>query len=48
MGYEDVSLVCLGFALVIGALFILLFLSELLWLGVQKMVRRFLPEIRKR
>ena len=44
MGYKIVFLVCLGFALIVAALFLMILLTEFLWLGIIKLFRRFLSK----
>ena len=40
IGFKIVFLVCLGFAIIVAALFIMIILIELLWLGIIELFGR--------
>ena len=44
IGFKIVFLVCLGFAVIVAAIFLMILLTELLWLGIIKLFRRFLSK----
>jgi fatty acid desaturase len=44
LGYETTIWICLGFALIVIGLFMMIILGELLWLGILKVFKYFKPE----
>lgn len=43
LGFDSVSWVCLGFALIVLGLFMMIIVGELLWAVIWKVLRRFFP-----
>jgi len=43
LGYEHIIWVCLGFAVIVLGVFMMIILGELLWLGLLKVFRYFKP-----
>ncbi|MBI4763577.1 MAG: hypothetical protein HY787_03100 [Deltaproteobacteria bacterium] len=41
IGFKIVFLACLGFAVIVAALFILILLTECLWFGIIKLLEHF-------
>jgi hypothetical protein len=44
IGFKIVFLVCLGFAVIVAALFMMILLAELLWFGIGKLFGRFVSK----
>ena len=44
LGYETMIWICLGFAMIVIGLFMMILLGELLWLGILKAFKYFKPE----
>ena len=44
LGYETIIWVCLGFVAIVGALFMMIILGELFWIGIVKVFKTFKPE----
>jgi hypothetical protein len=42
IGFKNAFLVCLGFAVIVAVLFLMILLTELMWFGIIKLFRRFL------
>jgi hypothetical protein len=44
IGFKIVFLVCLGFAIIVAGLFIMILLAEFLWFGIIELFRRFISK----